>query len=807
MLKTLTFITLCFSVVLLSNSYAQEITILDKLTQQHIPGAKVYSNSPKVQKVADIDGRFQLDDFNGCDSVYISYSNYKTEAFSFLELQSKIWVELSDKVLPISEIVISANRWEQDKSKIPNRITRINMRELELNSPQTSADLLESSGYVFVQKSQLAGGSPQLRGFGTNRVMIVVDGVRMNNAIFRSGNLQNVISVDANSLESTEVLFGPGAVMYGSDAIGGVMDFSTKKASFSIDSSKAYSRTNLFTRYSSASNESTSHFDYNYGTNKMAFLTSFTYSNFNDLKTGEYGNSAFLRPTYQSGSITNPETKINEDPRLQVASGYSQMNLMQKMVFMPNEDWLIEYGFLFSTSSDAPRYDRLLQDKDDNDTLDYYMWNYGPQKWMMNRLTITNYDASKLKDQFRITVAHQLSEESRHDNKFGASTIRRQFEKVNAISLNVDFDKKIGGRSMLFYGLEGVFNLVNSEAYREDIYDGSQTLINPRYPDGSTWQLYGAYANYEYDINEKWRVNTGVRYSYSILNAVFETSLFDYSAPSARNVNDALNGSVGLVYNPNNRTQLYVNGSTGFRSPNIDDAGKVFDSEPGNVVVPNIDLKPEYAYNAEFGFVKSIKGRIKIDGAVYYTYLKDAMARADYTLNGQDSILYEGTLSKVQAVQNISNAYVYGVQGGVEVVILKGLSYYGTVSFQKGFDYNNDSSAYFPKAHVAPVFGRTGIKYKTRQMRFDFYVSYNGIMTANNLPLNERDDIVYAKDGNGNNYTPAWYTLNFKASYFFNKHLSMNAGIENITNQLYRTFGSGISASGFNFLISVKATF
>ncbi len=92
-------------------------------------------------------------------------------------------------------------------------------------------------------------------------------------------------------------------------------------------------------------------------------------------------------------------------------------------------------------------------------------------------------------------------------------------------------------------------------------------------------------------------------------------------------------------------------------------------------------------------------------------------------------------------------------------------------------------------------------------MRFDFYVVYNDEMSPGDLPLNERNDLVYATTEEGLNYTPAWYTLNFKASYFFNKHLSMNAGIENITNQLYRTFGSGISASGFNFLISVKATF
>ena len=220
MIKHLLSLIILLSVVSLNHVIGQEITIVDKLTQQHIPGAKIYSINPKVQRLADVDGRFQLEDFVGCDTIYIYYSNYKIEVFAYSELKKVRGVELTDDLLPISAMVITANRWEQDKAKIPNRITRIDLKNLELISPQTAADLLESSGYVFVQKSQFAGGSPQLRGFGTNRIMIVVDGVRMNNAIFRSGNLQNVISIDANSLESTEILFGPGSVMYGSDAIG-----------------------------------------------------------------------------------------------------------------------------------------------------------------------------------------------------------------------------------------------------------------------------------------------------------------------------------------------------------------------------------------------------------------------------------------------------------------------------------------------------------------------------------------------------------------------------------------------------------
>ena len=293
-----------FTIVLLLTcfgqfAFGQSITVLDEVTQQRIPGAKVYSNSPKVQRRSNTEGLFSLEDFNGCDSIYISYPSYETKGFTFSEVKRMGAVELSD-VLAFKEMSATANRWEQRNKEVSNTVLSLGLKDIEILGPQTSADLLEQSGYVFIQKSQLAGGSPQLRGFGTNRVMIVVDGVRMNNAIFRSGNLQNVISLDGNSLGAVEVLFGPGAVMYGSDAIGGVMNFSTKQGMFSPDSLEKYTRTNVFSRYSTASNEITGHFDFNIGTRKWAFLTAATYSRFGDLKAGTYGPDEFLRPNYQT---------------------------------------------------------------------------------------------------------------------------------------------------------------------------------------------------------------------------------------------------------------------------------------------------------------------------------------------------------------------------------------------------------------------------------------------------------------------------------------------------------------------------
>ena len=124
-----------------------------------------------------------------------------------------------------------------------------------------------------------------IRGFATNRLLLSVDGVRMNNAIFRGGNIQNVISIDPFTIKSTEVIFGPGSVIYGSDAIGGVMNFYTNNPQFSkTDSLEVFGKSNY--RYSSANNENTVHVDFNLGKREWAFLSSLTYNNFGDLKMG-----------------------------------------------------------------------------------------------------------------------------------------------------------------------------------------------------------------------------------------------------------------------------------------------------------------------------------------------------------------------------------------------------------------------------------------------------------------------------------------------------------------------------------------
>lgn len=804
MSRIIVFILFVFLVC--THGKTQEITILDGLTQHRMEGVKIKAMDGSVNALTNAEGRFLLDSFLHIDSVSISYPGYVVQYWRTSDLSKNLTVELEDEPIAIVETVITASRWKQDRHEIPGKITKLNLKNVDILAPQTTADLLDNSGSVFVQKSQLAGGSPQLRGFGTNRVMIVVDGVRMNNAIFRSGNLQNVISLDANSLSNVDVLFGPSAVLYGSDAIGGVMSFKTLTGNYSYtDTLKT--KTNIFSRYSSSSNELTGHVDVNIYKKKWSILTSATYARYEDLVAGKYGNDSYLRPTYQDRINDRDTTLMNQSPRIQIGSGFSQLNLIQKIQYRPSKKNEFIYTGIYSTTSNAPRYDRLIQDKNMDLVLDFGEWYYGPQTWMSHTLNwIHSPKENTLYDELSVVIGYQVFGESRHDRKVGEQQRRNQFEKVHAFSMNFDLTKKLSSRSKLFYGAEGVFNAVLSEANKENIYTGSRIAINPRYPNNSTWQTYGVYTKLKFDLTEEWIFTTGLRFSAYHVKTIFDQDLFSYTDAENINANFALNGSMGILFHPDKSSKYYLNISSGFRAPNVDDIGKVFDSEPGAVVVPNVDLQPEYAYNVELGFEKFFGSKVKLDLAVYGTYLKDAMSRANFQLNGLDSILYQGVISNVEAIQNSSNAYVYGMQFGVEWVIYKGFSLKSTINYQKGEQYEVNLGAYRPKPHIAPLFGRASLQYKRRRFRIVTSFIFNGRIGASELPLIERNAVGYAQR-NGENYVPEWYTLNVNASYFFNKHLSVNAGVQNITNQLYRTVGSGISASGRNYIVSFKASF
>ncbi|TND07673.1 MAG: iron complex outermembrane recepter protein [Bacteroidetes bacterium] len=787
--------------------HAQQLTILDKSSREPVGNAAVYSKggSPvltNTKGVADISS------MSSADSLYIKHPAYGLHVYAMEEIKSKDYkLLIAYRYVMIGEVIVAADKSEHAKEDVAYSAEIISKRQVEALNPQTSGDMLMNTGNVFVQKSQMGGSSPVLRGFEANKVLIVVDGVRMNNAIYRAGHLQNVITLDPNMLDRTEVIFGPSSVIYGSDALGGVMHFYTRKPVVRSDEKTEVSG-NAFVRTSHASNEKTGHVDFNIGLKKLAFLTSVTFSDFGDLRAGNLRNpydTAFGKRYFYVTQVNGVDTMMrNEDWNVQKYTGYSQMDLNEKILFRQGDKIIHLLNLQYSNSSNVPRYDRLTDMSGGN--LRFAEWNYGPQKRLFGSYTLSlNTPEGKAFSHGTVILAWQDIDEERITRRFKNNNRTSQFEEVSVISVNADFLKKIGEKQQLNYGLEAVTNDVQSKAMTTDITTGTVTDAAERYPDGGSKMNSGAvYVAHQIKFSDKVILSEGLRYSLVTLESNWvDTAFFPFPFTSAKMNNGAVSGNVALVLMPCKGWRFNLLASTGFRAPNVDDMGKFFDSSPGNVVVPNPGLKPEYAWNGEIGVTKTINEMARMEVSYFYTVLTNAIVIKDFTFNGSDSVLYDGSMSRVQAAQNVNTAWIQGIAGAFTADFNEHFSMRSTVNWTYGRYEDLDNDTIVPMDHIPPMFGRTGLVYKTKNFEMEGYTLYNGWKRLKDYSPSGEDNQQYATVAG----TPAWYTLNARAAYQFGKFVRLSVALENITDLHYRHFASGVSSPGRNLVVSLRTKF
>jgi hemoglobin/transferrin/lactoferrin receptor protein len=783
---------------------AQEILVLDQEGRQALSGVDILDKKSKLSSRTNADGKAILSVFTEKNPITLSKTGFQSQTLTWEELSALDFViHLEYSPFTLETTVISASRWNQNAADVPGKVRQLESEWLDLRNPSTTADWLGSSGEVFVQKSQLGGGSPMIRGFSANRLLYSIDGVRMNTAIFRSGNLQQVISIDPFSLQNTEVLFGPGAVMYGSDAIGGVMVFETLKP----DHENQQLKGNLVTRFSTAYSEETIHGDFSYGKGKWAFVSSATYFDFGDLVMGENkGQDSYLRTSFVKRINGQDQEVANPNPRKQLGSAYSQLNLMQKISFKASKNSTIDYAFHYSSTGNVPRYDRLIEKKDGN--LRFARWDYGPQRWTLHQLNWNVNSNSRWFDQAKITGASQFFEESRIDRRVGSASQFNRIEKVNAYSLNADFFKTLFQSHFLNYGVEAILNTVESKGQTLNILTNQQTAASSRYPD-ATWTSWAVYGNYAVPLSNKLKMQSALRYNLNGIDADFRNNLEFFPLPVLQ-FNDryqSLTGNLGLVYQANPSFSISPQVATGFRAPNVDDMGKIFDSQPGTVLVPNQELRSEYAYNAEVNLNKILFGKIKLDLTGFYTWLDRAMVRRPSSWNGQTELQYGGEISQIFSIQNAAFAEVKGIQAGMEVAISKELLFTSNYNWQKGVEELEDQTT-SPSRHAAPNFGATKLRYQSKKMTLELSSQYSAAMPFEKMPQEEiGKPAIYATDTNGNPYSPSWLIVNFATRIPITPSIQINAGIENIGDLQYRGYSSGIVSPGRNFQVSVKGTF
>ena len=771
---------------------AQTLTLKDQQTLEPIPFANIvtkqllisegsnvtYKDSIRKGTTTDINGQADLSQFPDNILLEISFIGYETRRITKNEMAEKDYVILlHQNTQYLDDVVISASKFREKRENVAYQIQSVDIKQIKNANASTTADLLTVTQGVTIQKSQLGGGSPIIRGFEANRVLLVVDGVRMNNAIYRSGHVQNSITVDPNALEIVEVVFGPSSTIYGSDALGGVVHFYTKKPEFSKND-KTFYKTNAEVRFGTAADEYSFHVSNNIGWDKAANFLSITVKQFGDLRMGKWRQHGYNDWGLITHYVDNDEIIVNEDPNIQVGTGYKQVDILNNTSWRVNENIFIRLNNQFSTTSNIPRYDNL-QDYT-NGELKWSEWSYGPQTRLMSSLDINSYKDSKFFDGNNLTLAYQFIEEDRITRKFQSDEYNNTYIDAHVTSLNWDFTL-----GKLVYGLELTNNNILSTAT-----EGTQT----RYPSGgsrlSTAALYGSYKK---EVNEHFVWNVGARYS-----QVFGEMLFNETDPvfvtdHIKFNNGALTGNINLIYKPTNTWKFDWVASSGFRAPNIDDYGKVF-VKRGDMVIPNPDLTPEYAYNGEMSITKKWEN-LQVTSNFYYTHLQDVIVKKDLGYTE----FYEYEEVNVQTLMNSPEAYIYGWSLGLKSKITPWLFFEESFTWQKGWDVSNEE----PLGHIPPAFNKSLLKIKKDKIEYKIWGIYTlgkDIEDMNSSGV-DNDDLGTIEG------FPSWWTLNMSLQYEFNENLKLQLGLENILDQHYRTFASGISAPGRNVIISLKTNF
>ena len=796
---------------------AQQVKVLELGLNFPIENVTIYNDSKEVIVFSDKDGIADLSAFKDTDVIsfyhigYFEYEILKRE-LSVIEFV----VPLVKKSEQLDEIVLSASKGNEKRSRIAEQIEVVSALEIKKLSPQTSADLLGNLPGVRVQKSQFGGGSPVLRGMESNRVLLVVDGVRMNNAIYRKGHLQNSITVSPNIIDRTEIIFGPSSVVYGSDALGGVIHYYTKTPKVSLNNEV---KGEFFSRYSTVNNEITTQGSIELNFKKWASFTSVSHSDFGDLRMGKSRNHNFDEwgKVYEYSNNTdtyyNASPVQNSDPTIQKNTGFNQTDILQKFAIPLSKNTDFTLNFQYSTSSNIPRFDKLTEYSDGD--LKFAEWYYGPQKRLLISPQLKINPSKKWLEYGTITLAYQNIKESRVQRKFSSLDRSYRNENVDVFSLNGDFFVPLGKNNnrIFSYGIEAAYNDVDSKSIGKvlDVYNNTvvgfsdEFTVQSRYPDGgSSYASSAVYVNYRQDISEKSTLNTGIRFTNTHLTAKWIDDTFitlpemDISLD-----NSACTATIGYVFKPTIDWQINGIVSSGFRSPNVDDVGKIREKS-GNLTVPNIYLKPEYAYNFETSAVKYFYNRrFHVGMDVYYTLLHNYITRDYYEMDGSSTVIYDGEEVNVMANVNKGNAYIYGSTFSFNGDFNPMWYTKGSVTYTKGMSYDTNERL----SSIPPLFGMLEVGFKKDRFQLGVNWTFNGEKTIDHYNLVEGIDNIEQTPYNTtlDSYygSPSWNIFNMNANYKLNKNCSFFINFDNIFDIHYKEFASAISAPGRNFSASL----
>lgn len=640
----------------------------------------------------------------------------------------------------------------------PRHATVIDTRDLGERNARDMHEALEREVGVMVQRTGASHASPFIRGLTGPQTLILVDGVRLNNSTFRFGPNQYFASIDPGMIDRIEVVRGPQSVLWGSDAIGGVINIVTRSPERGLGN---FTGGEFTERFNTADSGSYSRLNVEGWINRWGAFGGASYLNIRDLDRG--------------GGLGRQEM-----------TNYSQYAGDIKLDYALDDNQLLTVSLQHLEQEDVPRTDKWYSPGDRKE-----LCIFDPQQRNLAYIRWQGADLGGVFDAFMFTASFGRQKEGTLAHRLSRSYFNLQEFEVETTGINLVLANELGFLGRLTYGVDWYHDEVDAANNRFDF--ATSALIQtdtPQFPNDSYYERAGVFLQWDVDVTDRLYAVAGVRYTDIDLGST--VAMFDPTDPNFPNVVPVptpihpnfqdWTGSVGLTYELNQCLHLVGSVSEGFRAPGLDELTSVSGNVGEGVDLPTSGLTPETSYNYELG-LKLDYDRIRAQAFVFWSELEGLTDRV---------LVFHDPAEDIDYFQrkNVGQAEVQGVELAGEVLLTPRWSTYGNLTHTYGQNLTDDE----PLSRIPPTQGVIGLRWRDRQARnfFDLYAW----LVARQDRLSSRDerDTVRIPPGG----TPGYGTVNVRLGSYITRNQRITLGIENIFDRYYRVHGSGVDGPGIS---------
>lgn len=586
-----------------------------------------------------------------------------------------------DSSKQLSAIIITATKTKSSITKTPFSVSVLDSSKLKQSLLRTVPESLIGLSCVFVQKTNHGGGSPIVRGLTGNQNLLLIDGFRLNNAIFRYGPNQYLTLVDPFLVERIEVVKGTGSVQFGSDAMGGVINVITRQPRLSV---KPVFSSTLLLRGTSQGMERTLRPEIQFSNKKIATLVSGVFSDFGDLKGGD--TSGFQRP-----------------------SGYRQQSLDVRTTIGPGKNWRVQMGMSIVNQNDVPLYHKYQLEKVALSKSELL------QRKMVFLKTQKSYANGVIRS-ITLDISQQQLIDHRLSKSLSSSPLVKEFDTVNSSSITTDIATVFTTFWSANTGVELNLDYVKSTRFQ---YNTPIDIVSRRglYPNGARYHSFAAYNLHHFTLKQL-QIETGVRFHQN------KITIQDASIGAILIKPSAWVYMLGTSYAISEQLTLFGNINSAFRAPNIDDMGTLgiidFRYEQ-----PAYDLKPERSINKEMG-VRWKQRNFQVSVAAFHVTLKDLIGRIKTSAIINNYPVY--------IKKNIEEAFIRGAEFEITSSPFPFLLVQANLSYLFGHNLTRNE----PLRRIPPINGQLSITYSRRKWQAGIINDY--ATSQQRLAQGDKDD-------------------------------------------------------------------